>query len=119
MSTFKRIKKLAKIRGLSLQEVAEKAHIGINTIYKWKNYDPKGTDLAKVANVLHTTTDYLVLLTDDPVDHTYDTHSHQLTWKELGMPYGGYVTKEFKNMVDALAEGYFKSHPELKDKKNE
>lgn len=36
MTTFERIKKLSKKLNLSLQDVAEKAEIGINTIYKWK-----------------------------------------------------------------------------------
>ena len=66
MTTFERIKKLSKNFDLSLQDIAEQAKIGINTIYKWKNYDPKGTVLAKVANILHTTTDYLLGRTDDP-----------------------------------------------------
>lgn len=66
MTTFERIKKLSKNFDLSLQDIAEQAKIGINTIYKWKNYDPKGTDLAKVANILHTTTDYLLGRTDNP-----------------------------------------------------
>jgi transcriptional regulator with XRE-family HTH domain len=41
MTTIERIKKLAKKYDMNLQETAEKAGIGINTIYKWKNYDPK------------------------------------------------------------------------------
>ena len=39
MTTFERIKKLSKKLNLSLQDVAEKAEIGINTIYKWKNHE--------------------------------------------------------------------------------
>lgn len=121
MSTFERIKNLAKKRGLSLQQVAEKAKIGINTIYKWKNYDPKGTDLAKVANVLHTTVDYLVCLTDDPTQFVDSSIHSKLTWRDLGQNYGGDdpVPDEFQTMIDSLAEGYFKAHPELKHKNDE
>ena len=39
MTTVERIKKLAKERGLTLQQVAEKAGIGINSIYRWNRYD--------------------------------------------------------------------------------
>lgn len=121
MSTFERIKNLAKKRGLSLQQVAEKAKIGINTIYKWKNYDPKGTDLAKVANVLHTTVDYLVCLTDDPTQFVDSSIHSKLTWRDLGQEYGGDnpVPDEFQTMVDSLAEGYFKAHPELRKKNDD
>ena len=104
MTTFDRIKNLAKKRGLSLQEVAEKSEIGTNTIYKWKNYDPKGTDLAKVANTLHTTTDYLL--------GREDNHKSDLTWQDLDMPYGGEIPDDLKGMYKALAEQYMKNHPE-------
>lgn len=104
MTTFDRIKNLAKKRGLSLQQVAKKSEIGTNTIYKWKNYDPKGSDLAKVANVLHTTTDYLL--------GREDNHSDGLTWQDLDMPYGGEIPKDLKGYYRAIAEQYVKEHPD-------
>lgn len=66
MITFERIKKLSKKLDKNLQEVAENAGLGKNAIYKWQSQNPKGVDLAKVATVLHTTTDYLLGNTDDP-----------------------------------------------------
>lgn len=36
MTTFERIKELAKKRGLSLIEVNDKAGLGTRTIYHWK-----------------------------------------------------------------------------------
>lgn len=114
MTTFERIKKLSKKLNLSLQDVAEKAEIGINTIYKWKNYDPKGTDLAKVANILHTTTDYLLGRTNNPSIPDSSTLSDDtLTWLDLDMPYGGSVPDELKDYYKALAEQYIKQHPEI------
>lgn len=39
MTTIERIKKISKERGWSLQKVAKKAGIGINSIYRWNtNY---------------------------------------------------------------------------------
>lgn len=66
MTTFERIKKLSKKLDKNLQKVAEEAGLGQNAIYKWQQQNPKGTDLAAVANILHTTTDYLLGRTDDP-----------------------------------------------------
>lgn len=66
MSTFERIKKLAKKVDKNLQEVAEEAGLGKNAIYKWQRQNPKGIDLAAVAQVLNTTTDYLLGNTDNP-----------------------------------------------------
>lgn len=120
MTTFERIKKLSKKLNLSLQDVAEKAELGINTIYKWKNYDPKGTDLAKVANILHTTTDYLLGRTDNPSIPDSSTLSDDtLTWLDLDMPYGGSVPDELKDYYKALAEQYIKQHPEILKKRDD
>lgn len=109
MTTIERIKKLAKKYGMNLQETAEKAGIGINTIYKWKNYDPKGTDLAKVADILNTSTDYLLGRTDDPTKTDPDSG---ISWLDLDMPYGGKIPDELKGMYRALAEQYVKEHPD-------
>lgn len=122
MTTFERIKKLSKNFDLSLQDIAEQAKIGINTIYKWKNYDPKGTDLAKVANILHTTTDYLLGRTDDPtIPNNSENHinSNTLTWLDLDMPYGGTVPDELKDYYKAMAEQYIKQHPEILKKRDD
>ena len=122
MTTFERIKKLSKNFDLTLQDIAEQAKIGINTIYKWKNYDPKGTDLAKVANILHTTTDYLLGRTDDPsIPNNNENHinSNTLTWLDLDMPYGGTVPDELKDYYKAMAEQYIKQHPEILKKRDE
>ena len=66
MTPFERIKETAKKNGLSLQDTATKAGIGINTIYGWKRYVPASDKLHAVADALHVTTDYLLGNTDDP-----------------------------------------------------
>lgn len=45
MTVFERIKKLAHMRGISLQKVAEDNDFSSNLIYRWKKTDPKGNDL--------------------------------------------------------------------------
>ena len=98
MTVFDRIKKLSNKKGKSLQAVAEENNFSPNLFYRWKKSDPKGKDLAKVADYFNTTTDYL-----------------------LGQEYGGDspVPDEFQTMVDSLAEGYFKAHPELRKKNDD
>lgn len=66
MTVFERTKEISKNKGLSLQQVAEKAGLGINSIYGWKKKDPSITRLTKVADVLHVSVDYLLGKTDDP-----------------------------------------------------
>ena len=60
MTLFERVKSLAKTRGMSLNQVAEKAGLGEKTIYKWKKQDPRTETLAKVADVLGVSVSYLI-----------------------------------------------------------
>lgn len=114
---LERIKKRAKSFDMSLQDVAEATGISPNTIYSWRKKTPRTDKLQQVAEVLHTTTDYLSGATDDPAKPK-SAKNHKLTWKDLGQNYGGDdpVPDEFQTMIDSLAEGYFKAHPELKHK---
>lgn len=66
MTLFERIKEMAKTRGWSLQETAQKAGLGINTIYGWKRQEPAATKIQAVADVLHVSVDYLLGNTDNP-----------------------------------------------------
>lgn len=66
MTPFERIKETASKQGLSLQDTAKKANIGINTIYGWKRYTPASDKLQAVADALHVSTDYLLGNTDNP-----------------------------------------------------
>lgn len=65
MDLLSRIKEISKQRGLSLKEVAQKAEIGENSIYRWKNSKASVSSLTKVAKALDVTVDDL---TTDPDD---------------------------------------------------
>ena len=122
MSTFERIKKLSKKLDKNLQEVAMEAGLGKNAIYKWQAQNPKAIDLAEVAKVLNTTTDYLLGRTDDPtIPNNSENHinSNTLTWLDLDMPYGGSVPDELKDYYKAMAEQYIKQHPEILEKRDD
>ena len=60
MTIFERTKMLAKKRGLSLQDLALKAGLGVNSIYTWKKTDPTITRLSSVAKVLDVSIDDLL-----------------------------------------------------------
>ena len=54
MTTFERIKKYAKTRGMSLQKVAIEAGLSKNMIYQYKDgTNPSMKTLHKIADVLH------------------------------------------------------------------
>ena len=66
MTTFERIKELAKKQHISIKKLSTDLGFGESTIYKWKEQEPKGKDLAKVADRFHVSTDYLLGRTDTP-----------------------------------------------------
>lgn len=74
MTTIERIKKISKERGWSLQKVAEKAGIGINSIYRWNTKTPSTASLQAVAKVLGVSVDYLLGKTEkeEPMNNTRD-----------------------------------------------
>lgn len=65
MTLFERTKETASKRGLSLQEVAKKADLGVNSLYRWKERNPTTSNLKKVADVLGVSVDYLLGNTDE------------------------------------------------------
>ncbi|MBJ7681563.1 helix-turn-helix domain-containing protein [Weissella confusa] len=65
MTIFERTKEIAKKRGLSLQETAKSAGIGINSIYSWKDKKPSVDRIKAVADVLGVSVDYLLGNTDE------------------------------------------------------
>lgn len=70
MTTFERIKKYAKTRGMSLQKVAIEAGLSKNMIYQYKDgTNPSMKTLHKIAEVLHV----------EPNDLLSDTTSKENT----------------------------------------
>lgn len=72
MTTFERIKDLAKKRDKSLQEIAVELGFSTNIFYKWKTQSPKGADLEKVADYFGVTVDYLLGRSNVPMWATED-----------------------------------------------
>ena len=83
MTTFERIKELAQQHGISLRKLSVDLGFGESTIYKWKDQDPKGKDLAKVADHFGVTTDYLLGLTDTPQFTQKDEKDVQKTLEDM------------------------------------
>lgn len=65
MSIFERVKEVSELRKISLQTLAEKSNMGINSIYGWKTKKPSVDKISAVADVLHVSTDYLLGRTDE------------------------------------------------------
>lgn len=73
MTLLNRTKEVAKLRGLSLTDVAIKAGLADKSIYSWDRSIPKADNLSKVAEVLHVSTDYLLGNTNKMNPNSYNT----------------------------------------------
>lgn len=60
MNLLEKIKIEANKKGLTLRQINEKAKLGTNAIYRWKNQTPNIESVQKVADVLGVSTDYLL-----------------------------------------------------------
>ncbi|WP_419154911.1 helix-turn-helix domain-containing protein [Weissella minor] len=65
MTLFERTKQTAQEKGLTLRELEKRAGLGEKSIYSWKKYTPRGSNMQKVADVLGVSVDYLLGNTDE------------------------------------------------------
>lgn len=83
MTLFERLQALAKKRGESVQDAAEKSGLSKNLFYKWKTSEPKGADLKKVADHFDVSVDYLLGRTPTPTFSRRDELDVQKTLEEM------------------------------------
>ncbi|WP_346349432.1 helix-turn-helix domain-containing protein [Lactococcus petauri] len=60
MTVLERIKELAKKRDTTIKDLSKYIGLSENSIYRWKETNPKAADLEKVADYFHVTVDYLL-----------------------------------------------------------
>lgn len=66
MITYERIKFLCNKKNISVRQLERDAKLPYGTVGNWKESTPNAEGVVKIANVLSTTTDYLLGVTDDP-----------------------------------------------------
>ena len=64
--TFEIVKELCKKQGISLNTLEERIGFARNSLYSWKNSEPKPKKLNAVADYFNVSTDYLLGRTDNP-----------------------------------------------------
>ena len=102
MTVFQRIKEISIQKKMSLQEIAQKAGMGINTIYGWQKQDPATSKLTRVAEVLNVSVDYLLGNTDDPhKQKNVDLNDDDLILSFDGKP----IPDEDKELIRRLLRG--------------
>lgn len=64
--TFEIVKELCRRQGISLNTLEERIGFSRNSLYSWKNSEPKPKKLNDVADYFNVSTDYLLGRTDNP-----------------------------------------------------
>lgn len=109
MPLFSRVKETAAKRGLSLQETAQRAGLGLNSLYAWKNKTPSVDRISAVASVLHVSVDYLLGNTDDPSPaKKSDDEPVDLAGTHIFTYQGRPVSKEDWEIIKAILERHDK-----------
>lgn len=98
MTLFERTKQTAKERGLTLRQVEEQAGLGQNSLYAWKKYTPKGSNLQKVAGVLGVSVDYLLGNTDE---------KRSVDWDDIFQ----YNVERYRDLISEVQEAINNSAP--------
>ncbi|TYC48848.1 XRE family transcriptional regulator [Weissella muntiaci] len=108
MTIFERTKELAKEKGFTLRQLEEKAGLGTKSIYSWKNYTPRGSNLQAVADVLNVSVDYLLGNTDEKKSSQNEPTDKDLEDAFIGAEaYDGKpITDHDKEVIKALIKGY-------------
>lgn len=114
-----RIKELSKEKGISLKKVLETAGLSFNTMAHMKTSMPKADNLAKIADCLNVSVDYLLGRTDDPVLHkkavTFTVEDEPLYVVKFAGRNGKFTEEymtaeqieELKKKIDSLPEADF------------
>ena len=71
--TFEIVKELCRRQGISLNTLEERIGFSRNSLYSWKNSEPKPKKLNAVADYFNVSTDYLLGRTDNPAIAKDDT----------------------------------------------
>lgn len=112
MNLLEKIKLKAKNKGLTLRQVNEKAGLGTNAIYRWKNQTPNIESVKKVADVLGVSTDYLLGKEDKKTADEKDLQRFLEDNMEHGMTYADHkLTDEEKERLKiAMTQIFWKYH---------
>ncbi|MDT2814325.1 helix-turn-helix transcriptional regulator [Vagococcus carniphilus] len=116
MTTFERIKKLAKKQGKSLNKVEEELGYGKNVLYRLKDSNPSTERLEEIADYFHVSVDYLLGRTENknlPQSPKWATEEDIMDLEEMlnsnvNMAYGGEeLTEEEKQRLKDVLTGIF------------
>ncbi len=104
-----RIKQTSKEKGIPLKKVLENAGLGFNTMSNMKTSMPKADNLAKIADCLDVSVDYLLGRTDNPEINKSNEKTHIIkiaarngSYKELAL--NDEELEELQRKINSLPE---------------
>lgn len=115
MTLFERIKNLSERKDKNVKEVAMELGFSENLFYKWKNSDPKGVDLEKVADYFDVSVDYL-LGRNDKLQNEEPSMAKQVMMR---MDTAGISEKELEEIESEMERFFSWRIEEIKREKDE
>lgn len=80
-----RIRTLVKSKGISVKSMLSDLDMGVNTLHNMKTSTPKSDTLARIADYLRTSVDYLLGRTDNPDDCSVELREIQTIMNALSV----------------------------------
>lgn len=80
-----RIRVLVKSKGISVKSMLSDLDMGVNTLQHMKTSTPKSDTLARIADYLRTSVDYLLGRTDNPDDCSVELREIQTIMNALSV----------------------------------
>lgn len=104
-----RIKQTSKEKGIPLKKILENAELSFNTMSNMKTSMPKADNLAKIADCLDVSVDYLLGRTDNPEINKSNEKTHIIkiaarngSYKELAL--NDEELEELQRKINSLPE---------------
>lgn len=95
-----KIKLTAKSNGITIKQLLEDVNLGFNTMSNMKTSMPKADNLAKIADYLNCSVDYLLGRTDNPDTQTNNTFSSTITNSSVGDNSANVTISSNKNNIN-------------------
>lgn len=109
---YLKIKKMADKQKISMLTLNDRAKLGTNAIYRWRNQTPGTDKIKKVADVLGVSVDYLLGNTDEMMPNKNNVPSEEKLDEALdrSISYDGKeITDHDRRLLKAMLASYFEN----------
>lgn len=111
-----RIESERKLAGWTKTETAKKLNLPLTTYanYEYGNREPDSATITTMSTLFGVSNDYLMGKSNNRNSSSKtpkkETHSNQLNYEDLGLPYKGVISEDLNDTFRLLAQQYAEKH---------